>query len=164
MHLNQAFLNELHHEAASTRKMLERIPAEHFDYKPHVKSMTLKKLATHIADLPSWFPFTINADGLDLATMNFTPKDFASAQELVAQFDANVVLAEEALKDATNEKLMELWTLRMGEHIVFTMPKAATLRSMVMNHLVHHRAQLSVYLRMLDIPVPGMYGPSADEK
>ncbi|WP_295649224.1 DinB family protein [uncultured Mucilaginibacter sp.] len=163
MNLNKALIGEMQHEAASTRKMLERVPNDKLGWKPHEKSMTLGKLATHVSDLPNWTGFTINADELDLASGAFKPFLATSTVELLKHHDESVAGAIAALESVTNEQLMEMWTLRMGDHVIFTMPKVQVLRNMVFSHMVHHRGQLSVYLRMLDVPVPGMYGPSADD-
>jgi len=162
MALNKALIGELQHEAASTRKMLERVPTDKLSWKPHDRSMALGKLATHVSDLPNWTDFTINSDELDLAG---GMKQFlaSSTDELLAHHDEAVSGAIKALESVSDEQLMQMWTLRMGSHVIFSMPKIQVLRSMVYSHMIHHRGQLSVYLRMLDIPVPGMYGPSADD-
>jgi uncharacterized damage-inducible protein DinB len=164
MSLNHAFSSELQQEGASTKKMLERVPAEHFSWKPHEKSYSLGVLATHIAELPTWVGYTLKADELDFLTMNYTPSEVNTSADLMKLFEKNLEQAKEDFKDTADEKFMENWTLRRGEQVYFTMPKIAVLRSFVLNHIIHHRAQLSVYLRLLDIPVPGMYGPTADEK
>lgn len=162
--LGQMIAAELKHEAVSTRKMLERIPGEQFQYKPHEKSMPLVGLARHIADMIGWADMTINHDELDFEKRDFTPKEFSDASELVAYFDENLSNALDILNSVPNETLMQPWRLRSGENIFFEMPKAAVVRSMLMNHVIHHRGQLAVYLRLLDVPVPSIYGPSADEQ
>lgn len=162
--IGQMFAAELKQEAISTRKMLERIPGEQFQYKPHEKSMPLLGLATHIPDMIGWVDATINHDELDFEKHDFTPKEFSDASELVAYFDNNLSTALEVLSSVSNEAMMQSWRLRNGEKILLELPKAAVMRSMVMNHFIHHRGQLAVYLRMLDIPVPSIYGPSADEQ
>jgi uncharacterized damage-inducible protein DinB len=161
--ISQSFLPELQHEAASCRKMLERVPLEKYSWKPHDKSMTLGRLATHVAELPSWITMTINTDELDFSKFDYKPFEAKSTEELLRHFDENVERAAAALKDVDDATMMKNWTLRNGDHIIFTMPKVATIRSMAMNHMIHHRGQLSVYLRLAGVPVPGMYGPSADE-
>lgn len=163
MAINDGLIGELKHEAATTRKMLERIPAENFDWKPHEKSMTMGRLATHVADMFNWIPGTLETDELDFAKGYDEPKP-ANAEELVALLDKNTAAAEESLKKSDEANFMKTWTLRNGEEILLQLPKIAVLRGMVMNHIVHHRGQLSVYLRLNDIPVPAMYGPSADEQ
>lgn len=163
MAINQAFLGELDYEAISTRKMLERIPANKFDWKPHEKSMTMGELANHLADMFSWYKATLEKDELDFAAGYENPNE-TTPEELVALFDKNLAGAKESLQKSEDHIFPQSWTLRSGEHVIFTMPKASTLRTFVVNHIVHHRAQLSVYLRLNDIPVPSIYGPSADEQ
>jgi uncharacterized damage-inducible protein DinB len=163
MTINDALISELQYEAATTRKVLERIPAEKYDWKPHEKSMSMYQLATHVADMFGWYRATLEQDGLDFADGYEQPKP-ADTEALVALFDENVKAATESLQRADPESFAKDWTLRSGEHILFTMPKMATLRTFVVNHIVHHRGQLSVYLRLNDIPVPALYGPSADEE
>ena len=164
MAINHSFSAELEHEGSNTRKMLERVPAEHFNWKPHEKSYSLGILATHIAELPTWVGYTLEADELDFATMNYKAPAVSSSSDLMKLFEENLAEAKEDLNDVPDETFMKNWALRNGGQIYFTMPKIAVLRNMVFNHIVHHRAQLGVYLRLLDIPVPGMYGPTADEK
>ncbi len=162
MALNQALIAEMKHEAASTRKMLERVPTDKFDWAPHEKSMKLGKLATHVSNLPTWTGFTLNADELDLAggVKQFTG---TSTEALLKNHDDNIAEAIAVLENTSDEELMKPWTLKSGSHVIFTLPKIQIMRSVVFNHTYHHRGQLSVYLRSLDIPVPGMYGPSADD-
>jgi uncharacterized damage-inducible protein DinB len=125
--------------------------------------MTLSSLGYHIANIPSWLQMISEKDELDLAGMNFSTPGFTATSELVKEHDENVAKGTEALRAASNEQLFKPWKLRSGEHIIFELPRIAVVRNMVLNHVVHHRGQLSVYLRLLNIPVPGMYGPSADE-
>lgn len=162
MAVNTALIGELQTEAAATRKVLERIPTEKFDWKPHEKSMTMKSLAAHVANMFSWVAPTLETDELDFAK-GFEEPSPANTEELLALFDENVALATAGLQRTDDEAFMKNWTLRDGEKVFFTMPKIQVLRGMVFNHIVHHRGQLSVYLRMNDIAVPGVYGPSADE-
>ena len=157
-------LPELKHEAASTRKMLERIPASAFDFTPHQKSMKMGRLATHVAEIYGYLPLIMDQEELDFATRDYKPKVAASEEELMSDYDATYAKALASLENATDEQLMAMWTLRAGDHIIMQVPRAAAIRGMVLNHLVHHRGQLSVYLRQNDIPVPGMYGPTADEQ
>jgi len=165
MQLNTAFISELQFEAANTRKMLERVPFDNTDWKPHTKSHTVATLAKHVARIPEWIPLIINNEEVNLIQSPFPPyPEINSGAELADFFDQNINKAKAALESATNEDLMKTFTMRRGDHIIFNLPKAALIRSMSMNHLVHHRGQLSVYLRLLDVPVPGMYGPSADEQ
>ncbi len=164
MGTNLGFLAELEHEAANTRKVLERIPADKAEFTPHPKSFTLGKLATHLADMHSWIAVTVNTTELDFASGNYVPEALTTAEALTAVFDKHVADGKTALASTNDEALSQPWTLRNGEHHIFTMPRSACLRSFVFNHIVHHRAQLVVYLRLLDVPVPGLYGPSADER
>jgi len=160
----QGMLMELQHEAANTKKMLERVPFDKADWKPHEKSMTLQRLATHVAELPGWIETTLNSHELDWANFDYKPNIATTTEELLAIHEANYNKAKAALEAATPESIMEMWTMRRAEHVIFSLPKAAVVRDFSMNHLYHHRGQLSLYLRLLDVPLPGMYGPSADEK
>lgn len=158
-----ALIAELENEAAVTRKVLGRVPAEKFDWKPHEKSMTFGRLATHVAEMHSWTKPTVEDPELDFSKMDYKPFVPKTTEELVEHFEKNFAEAIETLKGASDEIWSEPWSLRNGDQIYFTMPKIAVIRGMVFNHIVHHRGQLSVYLRLNDIPVPPMYGPSADE-
>jgi uncharacterized damage-inducible protein DinB len=162
--LATALISELQLEAATTRKCLERIPAEKFDYKPHEKSMTMGRLAVHVAEMMGWVIETVNKTELDFATMDYKPLEPQTTEELVGFFEKILADSIEALKTTSDEAMMENWTLRNGEQVYFTMPRVQVLRGMVFNHIIHHRGQLSLYLRLNDIPVPAMYGPSADEQ
>jgi uncharacterized damage-inducible protein DinB len=159
----QALIPEFEHEMAGTRKVLERIPDEHLDWRPHEKSFTLRELATHVANLPRWLGITLTTSDVDYLAL---PKNepAASAAALVERFDALVVEGKAHLTSSTPEAWSETWSLRAGDRELFAMPRAACYRSFVMSHLIHHRGQLTVYLRLLNVPVPGLYGPSADEK
>jgi len=161
--LAAAFLAELENEAKVTRTCLERVPADKFDWKPHEKSMAFGRLASHIAEMFGWTKETLTKDVLDFATMDYKPFEPASTEELLAFFDERIADAKSTLASTSDEQFMTDWTMRNGEQVYFTMPKVAVMRSFVMNHIVHHRGQLSVYLRLNDIPVPSIYGPSADE-
>jgi uncharacterized damage-inducible protein DinB len=163
MSLSQSLLPEFDHEMASTRRVLERVPAEKFSWLPHEKSMSFQRLAVHVAELPSWATMTLNTGELDFATTPYAPSKAESTQDLLTIFDKASSEARAALAGASDEELFKPWTLRNGEHVIFSLPKIAVLRTSVMNHLIHHRGQLTVYLRLNDIPVPGLYGPSADE-
>ena len=151
------------HEAANTRKMLACVPAAHFDWKPHPKSMTLGRLANHVAELSGWPEYTIESDGLNFATMEYRPAPPTNTQDLLDLHDKGVVKSLESLGKVTDEQLGKLWKLSSGERIILEQPKAVVLRGLCFNHLYHHRGQLSVFLRLLNIAIPGMYGPSADE-
>ena len=164
MGINEAFIAELKQEGASTRKLLERVPMDKPDWKPHEKSAKLGNLALHVAELPGWVPVSLDQDELDFATFEYKPVIPKNTEELLAVHDKNIEKALKCLENARDGKFMENWTMRMGEKVYFTMPKAAVVRSFSYNHLYHHRAQLGVYLRLLDIPLPGLYGPTADEQ
>lgn len=156
-------LAELEQEATNTRRILALVPADKGDFKPHAKSMSLAALSVHVAEMYSWLTVTLNQSGLDFAAAPYNPAPFEGGDELIARMDRYLADGTAALKAATEATLAEPWTMRSGEHVFFTMPKGVVLRTFVYNHIVHHRAQLIVYLRMLDIPIPGLYGPSADE-
>jgi uncharacterized damage-inducible protein DinB len=159
-------LPEFDHEMASTRKVLERIPDDKFDWRAHAKSNTIGWNANHLAELPSWAVNILTQPVFDFAPVNgerYQSPKLTSRKEILELFDRNVAEARKALAEAKDESMNDPWTLRGGERVIFTMPRAAVVRSFLMNHIIHHRAILSVYLRLNDIPVPGMYGPSGDE-
>jgi len=155
-------LPEFDQEMTNTRRMLESVPDAKLAYKPHEKSYSLHDLAAHIANIPTWTGVTLTTTELDMSQpFDRTIPD--NRDEMLRQFDENVAAAREVLGKTGAEDMMVDWSLRSGDQVHFTMPRAAVFRSFVMSHIVHHRAQLGVYLRLLDVPVPGMYGPSADE-
>ena len=162
MPISQTLLPEFDQEMANTRKLLERVPDGKFDYKPHEKSMTLGRLAGHVAEVPSYATATIQMEKLEL-TGSEKPFQPTSRKELLESFDKYVVEARQAISSASDEHLGKIWSLHFGGKEIFSMPRAAVLRSVVMNHHIHHRAQLQVYLRLNNVEIPGMYGPSADE-
>ena len=166
MALSESLLPEFDHEMANTRKTLERVPEGKFDWKPHEKSTAMGGLATHLSNLPTWAIYTINQDSLDLAPEGkpLPPAPAVKSQsELLETFDSNVAKARAAIAAASDAELFKPWTLLSNGKQILTLPKIAVLRSFVMNHTIHHRAQLGVYLRLNDVPVPSIYGPSADE-
>lgn len=156
------FLKELNEESVTTRKMLKRIPDDKFDWKPHPKSMTIKQLATHIAELPTWIAMALTTEELDFGKMDYAPTEIKSNADLMNLLNQSIEIGQSHLIPANEAKLGENWTLRTGEKIHSTTTKAEVVR-MALNQIVHHRAQMGVYLRLLDIPIPGSYGPSADE-
>ena len=165
MAIKDALLPEFDHEMASGRKTLERVPDDKFDWKPHEKSFAMGGLATHLANLALWPTLTIDQDSLDIAP-NGEPQRATLIQSqaaLLETFDKNVAAARAAIAGASDEELFKPWTLLSNGKTLITMPKVAVLRTFVMNHFIHHRAQLGVYLRLNDIPVPSIYGPSADD-
>ncbi|MDH3271352.1 MAG: DinB family protein [Gemmatimonadota bacterium] len=155
-------LPEFDHEFAETRKALERIPEDKLDWKPHEKSFSLHALSGHLAEIPNWMRVTLEMDVFDLDAPyeRVVPE---TKEEILSTFDAQLKDAREALARASGETMMETWSMKKNGEVVMSMPKGAVLRSFIFNHNVHHRAQLGVYLRMLDVPVPGHYGPTADE-
>ena len=162
MALKDALLPEFDQEMANTRKTLERVPDDKMDWTPHAKSFTMGKLATHVARLPEWGKITLATESLDY--MKEPPgAPFQTSAEVLAGFDKLVAECRAAIAGASDEEMFKDWTLLAGGQHIFSMPRIAVLRSFVMNHIIHHRAQLGVYLRLNDIPVPGVYGPSADE-
>ena len=165
MSLSQSLLPEFDHEMANTRKTLERIPNEKFNWKPHEKSYAMGALATHVANLPSWASLTVGSDSFDMAPGGVPVRTTlaASIGEVLAAFDKNVAAARDSIAGAGDQSLLEPWALLSNGNPVLSLPRIAVLRSFVMNHIIHHRAQLGVYLRLNDVPVPSIYGPSADE-
>ena len=166
MGLSESLLPEFDNEMVGTRKTLERVPVDKSDWKPHEKSAAMGGLATHLCNIPTWVMYTIEQDSLDLAPGGQPLPQMEMAKsnaELVATFDANVAKARAAIAGASDVELFKPWSLMSNGKVLMTLPKIAVLRSFVMNHLIHHRAQLGVYLRLNDIPVPSIYGPSADE-
>jgi uncharacterized damage-inducible protein DinB len=167
MKISETMLPEFDQEMASTRKVLERVPAAKFSWKPHPKSSEFGALAAHVANMPDWAGLTMQSDSFDYAPPGAPPYEtpkFASTDDLVAAFDKSVAAARTALAEADDAKMLGTWTLMAGGKALMTMPRVAVIRTFVMNHTIHHRAQLGVYLRLNDIPVPGVYGPTADEQ
>jgi uncharacterized damage-inducible protein DinB len=162
----QSILPEFDKEMASTRKVLERIPEDKLDWQVHPKSHTIGWNANHLADLPNWLAVTLTKPSLDIAPVGGEPyriPALSSRAEILARFDQNVAAAREAITTIKDEEAGQMWTLARAGNPMFTMPRPAVVRGMVLNHMIHHRAHLCVYLRLNDIPVPGMYGPSGDE-
>ncbi len=148
-----------------TRKLLDRVPDGQFDWKPHPTSVTLGRLAEHLAEMPLWTTMTMTQSALEMTTQR--PPDYqrpATREAVLAMFDTNLKAGRANLTGKTDPEFMAPWTLKAGGKEVFTMPKAAVMRNFVLNHMVHHRGQFSVYLRMLGVPVPSIYGPSGDER
>ena len=165
MAIKDALIPEFDHEMATTRRLLDRVPEAEFDWKPHDKSMSLGQLAGHISNLPVWCSVTLESTELDLdaAGDDIRLAKPTTHAELVAKFDRGTAAARALLAKSTDAELMAPWTLKKGTHELFTMPRISAVRSFVMNHLIHHRGQLSVYLRLKNVPLPPMYGPTADE-
>jgi uncharacterized damage-inducible protein DinB len=167
LNISQSLLPEFDVEIANTRKVLERVPEGTPDFRPHEKSMTLGRLAGHVAEIPMWATMTLEQDELDMSPpggASFEASVMGSRKDLLAKFDEQVRKARAALAKTTDEAMMRTWTLKNAGQTVLAMPRVSVMRSFVMNHMIHHRAQLGVYLRMNNVPVPGIYGPSADEQ
>lgn len=162
--MNKALLAEIGHEYANTHKLLERVPFDKYDWKPADKSTSLGSLATHIAALPQLATSTLSGSELDITNGAYPKETYSSTADMVAAFDKHAAKAKEVLAATPDEEFFKEFKLVKNGHVIFALPKAATLRSFAISHLIHHRAQLQVYLRMLGIPVPGFYGPSADEQ
>jgi uncharacterized damage-inducible protein DinB len=163
MTISEMFLPEFDMEIASTRKILDCVPEDKFAWKPHAKSMSLGRLASHVAELPQWGVFVVDQDKLEL-TPGVKPFSAATKAELMEALDKSAAAGREAIAGAGDEHLWKIWSLIYGGHTVFSLPRVVVLRGTVMSHMIHHRGQLSVYLRLNDVAIPGMYGPSADEK
>ncbi len=167
MAIKDALLPEFDYEMERARKTLERVPEDKLGWKPHEKSGTMGWLAGHLAELPSWAAVTLGQDSFDMAPPGappHQPPNPGSRKEFLDLFDKNVTTARAAIAAASDEQLKQKWTLLKAGQEILSMPRVAVLRSFVMNHLIHHRAQLGVYLRLNDVPVPSIYGPSADEQ
>jgi uncharacterized damage-inducible protein DinB len=158
----QQFQKEFEEELVTTRKMLSIVPNDRYDWKPHPKSMSIRQLTAHIAELPLWIGLTLNTSELDFAVNPYSPKEINDTKTLVDYFEENVKDGREKLAAGKEETLIELWTLRNGDEVYSKRSKADVIR-MTYNQITHHRAQLGVFLRLLDVPIPGSYGPSADD-
>lgn len=166
MAIRDAFLPEFSHEMATARKTLERVPEGKADWAPHARSMKMGRLAGHIAELPGLVTAALSRDSLDFRPPGAPPRVpyvMTTREELLQSFDKNVSAASAAIAGASDEDLMKTFTLMAGGKVIFSLPRLAALRGFVLNHVIHHRGQLSVYLRLNDVPVPSIYGPSADE-
>lgn len=165
MSIKDAFIGELKYESSMTKKMLERVPLDKKEWKPHEKSMSLGRLATHVAENTHWISDIKHIDDFDfLKDYNFKPVTASTTDELLNIFQTNLDKAIEDLSTMSDDDFSKNWTVRRGEQVMSTTPKKIAIRGWAFNHMVHHRGQLSVYLRLLNVPVPGMYGPSADER
>jgi uncharacterized damage-inducible protein DinB len=167
MSIAESLLPEFDHEMASTRRMLEAVPAADADWRPHPKSYSLGDLASHLARLALWGRFTLEEPELDLgapANAALARARFTTTPDLLEQFDRNVREARAALAAVSDAAMGETWTLKNAGTVIFSMPRVAVLRGFVLNHMIHHRGQMSVYLRLRDVPLPSLYGPTADTK
>jgi uncharacterized damage-inducible protein DinB len=163
MTIAQSFLAELKHEANTTRKMLERVPFDQINWQPHEKSMALLRITQHIASLPLWIPRIIDNEVFNFTNLVYNPPVPENSSDLIKEYDKNIETAEQSLSTYPDEEIVKLWTLKRGDITMFTLLKTVAVRNLALNHLIHHRGQLSVYLRLLNVPVPGAYGPSADD-
>jgi uncharacterized damage-inducible protein DinB len=163
MRISEALLPEFDHEMANTRKTLERIPEDKLAWKPHEKSMTLGRLAGHVAELPGFGTTVMQTDSLNLSAGKYQPLIATSREQVLAAFDKKAAESRAALAGASDEHWMKPWSLEYKGKTMFTMPRVAAVRSMMLSHIIHHRAQLGVYLRLNNVAVPSIYGPSADE-
>jgi uncharacterized damage-inducible protein DinB len=166
MSIAESLLPEFDQEMATTRKHLERTPAQHADWKPHPKSMSLGALAVHLTEVLYWLKTTLTQTEFDInppGGSTYTPLKFQSVPALLASFDESVKANRAALAATSDKDFMVPWSLKSGGQALFTMPRIAVVRTFVLNHLIHHRGQFSVYLRLKDVAVPQTYGPTADE-
>ena len=167
MGIAKSLLPEFDHEMRTTRAVLARVPEADAGWRPHPKSMTMGQLASHVTNIVRWCAGTFEVPELDLASADaarYAAPKFETTEKLLEQFDANVALARAALAAARDEDMRTVWTLRSGAQKILSLPRAASYRGFVMSHLIHHRGQLSVYLRLRDVPLPSIYGPTADEQ
>jgi uncharacterized damage-inducible protein DinB len=162
MSIIEILLKEIEQEAQTTRKMLSIVPNDKYDWKPHPKSMSIKQLATHIAELPGWIAMAITTDGLDFAANPYSPEDINNTTDLLALFEKNYAAGRAQLQTTNEDVLQQPWVLSNGGQILLNQNKYETVRVSI-SQTIHHRAQLGVFLRLLNIPIPGSYGPSADE-
>jgi uncharacterized damage-inducible protein DinB len=162
MQMTQTFLRQLTREAVTTQKMLSRVPDDKYDWKPHAKSMNIRSLATHIAELPTWIPMVLHTTELDFASSPYQPLAINATAALMTHFEESLAEGKKALEAAKDEDLIPDWTLRNGAQVLSLSSKEDVIR-MTISQIIHHRAQLGVYMRLLDIPIPGSYGPSADD-
>jgi uncharacterized damage-inducible protein DinB len=165
MRMIDPMLMEFDRECSTTRKLLSRVPGDKLSWKPHAKSMSIGQLAQHLATLPHWIGDSLLPGEFDMAKGggDFSPKEAASAEAVLKTFDESVAAAKSAMAQLDDTRAMGTWKLRHGEKVILEMPRIALVRTILLNHSIHHRGQLSVYLRLLDVAVPAIYGPSADE-
>jgi uncharacterized damage-inducible protein DinB len=164
MPIYESLLTELQQEAKATRKLLERVPENSLEFKPHEKSFTLSRLASHVAELPGWITFILASDELDFGKFDYKPPVISKISDILNIHDENLEKAVKSLENAKDEEFTKNWTMRKNEIIYLNHPKIIVIREFSFNHLYHHRGQLTVYLRLLNIPLSGVYGPTADEQ
>lgn len=163
MSIQKSYLIELDHELKNTERILDSISDDHLDWRPHAKSMTMGELASHVVELHNWVAKAISKDVFDFH-VDYAPLKISSINELKVILNEGHAANKKVIEDMAEDAWFTDWTLQAGDHVIARMPRAGAMRFIVTNHLIHHRGQLSVYLRLLDIPVPGIYGPSADDK
>jgi len=163
MALSDTLLPEYDNEMKTTRRVLERVDESQLAWQPHEKSMTLGRLASHLAELPAMGGKILGADSWDIAAGDYKPHNLASRSEILEHFDKHAAATRAEIAGSDDAKLLEMWTFKRGEQTIFKAPKIGALRGMIMNHIIHHRGQLTVYLRLTGSAVPSVYGPSADE-
>jgi uncharacterized damage-inducible protein DinB len=164
MKYSDAMVQEFFHESQTTKRLLERVPEDKLSWKPHEKSMPLGRLATHVTEIPQWAEAIVNQDSLDMATVDFKPVILESRQKVLESLQKNLDKFAEVLGGKDDEVVMASWKLKEGDKVLMDMPRAAAIRGFIISHVIHHRGQLSVYLRENDVPIPSIYGPSADEQ
>lgn len=163
MSIQKALSIEIEREKDNTLRMLKALPNEQFGWKPHEKSMSLGELANHIVELQNWFPLVLNKEVLDFK-IDYIPSTLTTKEELIEVLEKGFEENKKVIASLSDDNYFSQWTLKAGDFIIAEMPKAGAIRFIITNHLIHHRGQLSVYLRLLNVPVPGIYGPSADEQ
>jgi uncharacterized damage-inducible protein DinB len=163
MPTKESLIAEMKHESSMTKKILEKVPMDKKDWKPHEKSMSLGRLATHVAEITHWVSDIVNRDEFDF-TKDYKPNNATTTDELLQVYQQKLDAAIDDLSKVNEDDLKKQWVVKRGDQVIYDLPKAVALRGWAYNHLYHHRGQLSVYLRLLEVPVPGMYGPSADER
>lgn len=164
MPIIDAMRMEFERECVGTKKLLERVPQEHWDFQPHPKSMTLGRLASHIAEIPQWTEATLLQDSLEFSTGGYQPFDAGNVEALMAKYEEASSEAIKLMQGVSDEDMMKSWTMSMDGKDVFSAPKVGVLRAFIISHIIHHRGQLGVYYRLKDVPLPSIYGPSADEQ
>ena len=163
MSIMDPLITELQHEAAGARKVLERIPEEHYGWKPHAKSMSMGRLASHVAESFQWLKMILERDEFVMDPAGYKPFEAPSRAALLERFDSGLKEALAAMRGRSDAEMTKIWRLKVGGRTVIETPRAGVVRTMVLNHLIHHRGQLTVYLRLKDVAVPALYGPTADE-
>jgi uncharacterized damage-inducible protein DinB len=164
MRIGEVMAAELKHEAVATRKTLERVPKSDYGWRPHAKSMTMGRLASHLADMMSWVDSILTKTEMVFDPASYKPWEASGTEELISRFDSGLAAAISLLESIDDSAIMVPWSLKVGGQEVFKMPRVGVMRGMVLSHMIHHRAQLGLYLRMRDVAVPAAYGPSADEQ